>query len=228
MGTTMNSLEKETCKIIVNGVTYTMAQYKKMQKDAAKASAKKSKKRKAKKEVKEVSAISQEIDTIINNMTTLKSFSAFYDHAYKQWGTIANTILGHRKIKTPFIRYRALIRELNGIINDIKKCAKRNESAVFQYVEKLSWKLEDIKTELNNVTNGANESGLMFEHRNHECINGKGKRLGLRVLTTKSYKALVQIEEAIERLNKIAEDGVNPFNYGEHMSFKSRARCWAN
>ena len=76
--TSMSSMERETCKITVGGVTYTMAEYKKLKKDAEK-NAKSKKVKKKKKAVKEISAVAMEIDKMLKPITILKSLSAYYD-----------------------------------------------------------------------------------------------------------------------------------------------------
>ena len=223
--TSMSSMERETCKITVNGKSYTMAEYKKMLKEKKEAEGKKTKKRK--KVVKEISAVAMEIEKMLKPITTLKSLSAYYDHAYRQWGTIANEILEHHKIRPHFVRYRVNVSELSSLVEEVQKMAKRNEKAAYQYVEKIAWKLEDIKIHIQNIIKGAVESGFMEAYKHEECINGKGRRLGLQTLANKSLKAVSQLEDVIGTLKKIADNGTDPFEVGTHMSAKTRARCWA-
>ena len=218
--TSMSSMERDTCKITVGGKSYTMAEYKKMLKEKKEAEGKKA-------EVKEISAVAMEIEKMLKPITTLKSLSAYYDHAYRQWGTIANEILEHHKIRPHFVRYRVNVSELSSLVEEVQKMAKRNEKAAYQYVEKIAWKLEDIKTHITNLMNGAVESGLMELYKDEECINGKGRRLGLQTLAGKTFKAISQLEDAIGTLKKIADDGTDPFSVGDHMTARTRARCWA-
>ena len=164
---------------------------------------------------------------MLKPITTLKSLSAYYDHAYRQWGTIANEILEHHKIRPHFVHYRVNVSELSSLVEEVQKMAKRNEKAAYQYVEKIAWKLEDIKEHITNLMNGAVESGLMELYKNEECINGKGRRLGLQTLAGKTFKAISQLEDAIGTLKKIADEGTDPFSVGDHMSARTRARCWA-
>jgi hypothetical protein len=185
---------------------------------------------KPKKEVKtkkEVVEVAEEIENLLKPITTLKSLAAYYDHAYKQWGTIGKQILEHHKIRPHFVFYRAALRDLEKLLDDIQMMSKKNEKAAYQFVEKTAWKAEDIKTHINNIMSGAAESGLLEAYKTHECINGKGRRLGLRTLANKSLKSVSQLEDAIEALKKIADNGVDPMNYGEHMTARTRARCWA-
>ena len=109
---------------------------------------------------------------------------------YRQWGTIANEILENRKIAPHFIKYRVNVTELDSIVSDVQKMTKRNEKAAYQYVEKITWKLEDIKEHITNLMKGAVDSGLMELYKNEECINGKGKDLDCRHWLAKHSRRL--------------------------------------
>lgn len=218
------------CYIEINGVKMTEKEYKEFRKQKLAAKTKKVKKPKRKpKDVntKEISAVALQIEKMLKPLTTLKSFSAYYDHAYRQWGTIARDILNLREIRPHFVFYRVKVRELEVLLDDIQKMAKRNERAAYQYVEKMAWKLDDIKTDINNIAKGVNTSGVIQQFKNHECINGKGRRLGLETLMNRTIKAISEIEDVIGTLQKIADDGVDVMNEGAHMSPRARARCWA-
>lgn len=222
--TTMSSIERDSCKIMIGGKTYTMAEYKKMVK---KQSATSNKPKKAKKKVKEIGLVAMEVEKLLKPITTLKSLSAYYDHAYRQWGVIAKEILNHRKINSPFISYRISFSELLALVSEIKKLAQKNEKAAYQFVEKITWKLDDIKGHIIDIDKGARDSGFIEAYKDKECINGKGRRLGLNTLILKSYDAINKIEDVIESLKKIVEDGTDPFEVGNHMSRRTKARCWA-
>ena len=229
-GTTMSSLERESCTICVGGKTYTMAAYKKMLKEKKQAEEKATKtksRRKKKTEPKEINVMVEGVEKAMKEITTLKSLAAYYDHAYKQWGKIGSEILQHSKIRPHFVYYRVNVSELVKLLDEIKAMAKHNEKAVYQFIEKVSWKLEDIKSYIAKIMEGAKASGYLEAYKNHECINGDGRRLGLQTLVNKSYTAISQIESVINTLQKITEDGTDPFKYGEHMSIKAKSRCWA-
>ena len=216
--------------IEINGVKMTEKQYKEYRKQKLAAKPKKNKKvKKQPKDIntKEISAVVLQIEKMLKPLTTLKSFSAYYDHAYRQWGTIARDILNLKEIRPHFVFYRVKVRELERLLDDIQKMAKKNERAAYQYVEKMAWKLDDIKTDINNIAKGVNTSGVIQQHINHECINGSGRRLGLATLMGRTLKAISEIEDVIGTLNKIADDGVDVMNEGAHMSPRARARCWA-
>lgn len=236
--TEFNLLEKETSRITINGVTYTMAQYKKMLADKKKAAAK-AEREKAKaegrkivrvkkvKQVKEIGIVSQKVQDLMKTMPTLKSIPNYRNHAYKAWGTIANEILAHYTISRPITSYCIQFRELNELVEQIEKLAKRNEKAAYQYVEKIIWKLDDMRTSINRLTKAIDESGVCVRFKNHESINGKGKNLGLATVVSKCGKTLTQMEGAMKQLEQIVTNGTDPFLYGSHMSINTRRRCMA-
>lgn len=215
--------ERGNSCIIVGGVRMTLNEYKKKQKEEKAATEKKATRRK-KKETKELNAVAQEVESLIKPITVLKSLSAYYDNAYRQWGNVANLILQLREIRSSFVFYRVKVSELERLIAEIQKIANRNEKAAFQYVEKLSWKLDDIKTELRKLMSGVSKSGICDQLKNHEAINGNGRRLGLQTLMKKAYKAIESIESAIKRLNQIVDEGVDIMTYENHLSFKAKKR----
>ena len=212
-------------KIIVDGIETTLEEYRKIIRDRKnKGKATKTTKRRKKKAETELSELSYEIETLIRQMSVLKSFAAYYDNAYRQWGTIANDILECKLIKAPFVQYRVCIREIDGLLDEVKAMAKRNERATFQYIEKISWKLQDIKKHITSIMSGARESGYLEAYKHHEAINGKGRRLGLQTLVLKAFNTVGKIEDTITRVNQIVDNGVDPFKYAEHLSFNARRR----
>ena len=75
----------------------------------------KPKKRKKKDEVKEISAVAWQIEKMMKPITTLKSFAAYYDHAYRQWGNIAILnfkIMVSKKKEKSFLFYIKLLGRL--------------------------------------------------------------------------------------------------------------------
>lgn len=220
--TTMDAFEQETCKVIVDGKVYTMTQYKNMLK--AKKKEENKDKPKKKKEVKKTNDnfVADEINKIMKPITILKSLSAYYDHAYRQWGTIGKQLLENRHVRPHFVSYRVNVRELEKLITDIDKM--KNERAVFQFIEKLVWKIEDIKELIVKIMDGAKRSGYLDAYKDHECISGKGRRLGLKTLGKKSLKGIGQMEDAMEKFKKIVTDGIDPLEYSSYISFNSKRR----
>lgn len=223
-------IENDSCNITINGVTMTLAAYQKQlkEKKAAekKATAKKTTRRK-KAEKKEISLVAEEIGNLIKQVGVLKSVQVYRNHAYRSWGTIADEILAYRGIRKPMNVYCVRFGEMNTLIEEVEKMSKRNEKAAYQFVEKIAWKLDDMKTSLSEMMSAVNESEVCNRFKNHEAINGKGRQLGLGTIVKKCSKAMPKIEEIIERLKEIAYNGVDVMNYGSHMSFRTKKRCWA-
>ena len=234
--TAFNLLEREECKITIGGKTYTMSQYKKMladkKKEAAKAEREKAKaegrkivKVKKAKEVKEIGIVAQKVQDLMKTMPTLKSIPNYRNHAYKAWGKVSNEILAHYTIKQPMTAYCIQYRELLELIEQVEKLAKRNEKAAYQYLEKMIWKLDDMKASINQMTKAVNESGVCVRFKDHESINGKGKNLGLATIVKKCAKTLTQMENVVKELETIVKEGTDPFLYGTHMSIRSQRIC---
>jgi len=192
--------------IIVNGVKMSVKEFKAMQKANAK-------KKKASKKVTSITILPSEIKEMMRNVKVLKSLVAYHTHGYRQWGTIANLLMGLKEIKSPFTNVVINTKQAIRLVEKINKIAKGNDKDVFQYVKKLSWKLEDVKNELDELVKGINSSGVCHQFRTHECVNGTGRRLGLRILTERSYKAIDDLGYICAKLDGIEEQGMDVFEY---------------
>lgn len=237
--TAFNMMERDECKIIVGGVTYkSMAEYRKAMADKKKAQAKAErekakaegrkivKARKKKKEENEIGIVALTVKGLVDKMTTLKSIQAYKEHAYRQWGTIADEILAHRSISRPMVSYSVQYRELNELIETIGKLSKRNEKAAYQYVQKMVWKLDDMRTNINALVKAVNDTEVCQRFKGHECINGKDRRLGLATILKKCSKTLEQMDTTAKELEEIVKNGTDPLLYGSHLSIRSKGRCW--
>lgn len=193
--------------IIVNGVKMTTAEFKAMQK------AKKAKKARAKKAQTSITILPSEIKAMMMSVKVLKSIIAYREHSYKQWGTIARQLMALKQINLPLHNVVMGGREAIELVSDIETIAKKNDKNVFQYVKKLEWKLGEVKVDLNELVDGISSSGVISQFKNHECINGRGKRLGLKVLTERSYKAVNELGIICARLNTIEKDGMDIAEY---------------
>jgi len=220
----IDSFESKTTYIIIEGKKMTMHEYKKYKKEKdaiiqSKLSKKKQREiQRAKREAKkkretEITVLPNIIKDIVKGAGPIKSLSAYYDNAYRQWGTIATTILNLPEIKAPFVLYRADAYELTKVIEDISTIAKGNEKAVFAYVQKLSWVLDNAKGKMKSLYSGVISSGALEQFKDKECINGEGRRLGLRILMNRTFKSMDAIENAIAELNRIAHNGLSADEY---------------
>ena len=192
--------------IIVGDVKMTIKEFKAMQKANTK-------KKKTSKKVTSITILPTEIKAMMQNVKVLKSLVAYHTHGYRQWGTIANLLMGLKEIKTPFNNVVINTKQTIRLIEKINNIAKENDKDVFQYVKKLSWKLDDVKNELDELVKGINSSGVCHQFRTHECVNGTGRRLGLRILTERSYKAIGDLGYICAKLDGIEEQGMDVFEY---------------
>jgi hypothetical protein len=220
----IDSFENKVTYIVVSGVKMTKKEYLKYKKEKnAEIFSKLSKKKqreitKAKREAKkkretEITILPGIIKDIVKNAGPIKSLAAYYDNAYRQWGTIATTILSLPEIKAYFILFRADVHELTKVIEEITSIAKGNEKAVFSYIQKLSWILDNTRGKMKSLYSGVVASGVLDQFKDKECINGEGRRLGLRILMERTFNSMDAIEKAIAEINRIAHDGLSPEEY---------------
>lgn len=192
--------------IMVGDVKMTIKEFKAMQKAKAK-------KKKTSKKVTSITILPSEIKAMMRNVKVLNSLVAYHTHGYRQWGTIANLLMGLREIKSPFNNVVINTKQAIRLVEKINKIAKDNDKDVFQYVKKLSWKLDDVKNELDELVKGINSSGVCHQFGTHECINGTGRRLGLKILTQRSYKAIRELGYICAKLDTIEQEGMDVFEY---------------
>lgn len=210
--------------IVVNGVKMTQKEYIKYKKEKnkeiqsklsqrAQRELRKKKREAKKKKVTEITILPSTVKAIVKNAGPIKSLAAYYDNAYRQWGTIAKLILELPEIRNSFILFRADARDIVSTIEEISEIGKGNEKAIFSYIEKLSWKLDNTRTKMKHLYNGVVSSGVLGRFSDKEVINGEGRRLGLRILMTRTFKSLDAIEAAVNQLREIAENGLDVFEY---------------
>lgn len=208
-----NSVNAMEQYIYINGVKMTYAEYKKQLKAKEKAKKEEKKTKRAQALIRQLPPY---IDSMIKHIKVLKSLSAYYDNGYRQWGIVARDIINNPLIKSSFLKYRIRTREMNTILEDIRKIGGKNEKNVFQYIEKLSYKIDDMRTEICNLSQGVYDSRVCEFYKDKECINGNGRRLGLKVLMRKAYTSMSKIDELIKELNQIASKGLDVTDYNYH------------
>ena len=224
MAKSVNDFETKATFIVISGQRMTIEEYKKYKKEKDKeifsklskrkqAKIKREKKEAKKKRETEITILPGIIKSIVKSAGPIKSLAAYYDNAYRQWGTIATLILDLPEIKSPFATFRVDAREIVKIISEISEIAKGNEKAVFAFIQKLSWRLDTTRTNMKLLYNGVITSGALDRFSDKECINGEGRRLGLRILMSRTFKSLDTIEEAVKELNKIATNGLSVEEY---------------
>lgn len=192
--------------IIVNGVKMSLAEYKKSKMKAQKAV-------KKQKREKVLLELSNHCKGLIKEFKLPKSLCAYYDNGYKQWGTIAKNIINNPCIKAPFIDVRCRVIDINKQLEEINTLGKKSDKAIFGYVEKLGYLTDDLKTAVESLSSGITESGVMLLHKNHECINGCGRRLGLHTLVSRTCVAVMKMQDAIKEFDNIAKNGLDISEY---------------
>lgn len=211
MATSKNAIFGYNQTIIVNGIAMTQKEYKAW-KDKKLADMGKKPTKRHKKET-EITLLPSEIKEMMKAIKVLKSINAYYDNGYKQWGTIFNLLIGLKEIKPYFPKYRSKTREIEQTISKVNDIAEKNETDVFQYVQKLSWQIEDLTTILNDLMTGVSSSGVISAFGKHECINGEGRRLGLQTLMIRAYHATNDLYKITNRLNEVVNKGKDPMSY---------------
>lgn len=195
--------------IIVDGVKMTTKEFK------AKFQAKNAKPKKAKRDTA-ITILPSEINEMMKGVRTLKSFVAYYENGYKQWGNIAKNIINLNTIQSQFIHVVNNTKQAVNIIGNINDIAKENDKDVFHFVRKLSWKLEDVKNDLDSLTSAISQSGVLERFGTHECINGTGRRLGLQTLMYRTYGTIKNLNAICISLQTISDNGLDVFS--EHVS----------
>lgn len=202
------NIENANSFIIVNGVRMPYKDYLatiKAKKAAAKATAPKERKVHIITDDDETAMIPDYVKGMIKQVDLIKSLFAYYDNAYKQWGTVANEILNNKLIERPFIHFRCKYRDVQSIMADITKIGKNHEKDVYYFVRKLSWNVEELMKDVEQLMDGVSQSGVLHIYGKHECINGAGRRLGLRTLMQRTFKNTTKLLSITNELNEIAD-----------------------
>lgn len=209
--------------VVVNGVRMTQSEYRKQLK--AKGVIKP--KAKVKKQPTEIMLQAEQIDKMISKAKTLYSFIAYKRHGYRQWGTIVNTIMAIEGIRKPYIRYVAKYYDIQNLLKQIKDCGKRNEKALYGYLEDLSYRLYDIYDILLEVSKGVSRSGILDRYANEKCIFETGRRLGMKVLLSKTHETCTDILRIATTCGDFSKDGIDPFEYST-KSLNGMISCWSS
>lgn len=194
--------------ITINGESVTMTE--KEWKKAHKKTTKKTNKIVNPKTIKQIPI---EVKNLMKQVKVLKSLCAYKEHGYRQWGRIANDIMAMRGIKVPFEQVVIKTKQAERLIKKIDTIGKKNDYDIFQFVNQLQLRLEELTSQLNLLVCGINASHITKVFKDHEAISGEGKRLGLRLLCLRSAKAVDELEIICQRLWDIQEKGVDVFEY---------------
>ena len=205
----MNIFEN-SATIIVNGVPMLAKDFRKMKRDNANKGKKSTPKKKV---ASDMVLMSLDIKAMTKKVNLIKSLSAYYRNAYRQWGTIARDIINIECIRKPFVGYNVKAKEMLATLNEIESISKKNEKAVYQYIEKLSYQLDDIRQYIDDLCSNIIKSGVLEHYKNHECICGEGRRLGLKTLIGRSWGATIELNDIIKHCTKVSSKGLDAFAY---------------
>ena len=187
--------------IIVNGVKMTIKEYNLLRKKKATNKSK----RKPKKQLNEIQLLPDDIKTLMKSTKVFKSLVAYYKNGYKQWGNIHREVLKIDNMGGKFILVVSAIETTNKHITDICNLAKHSNKAVFGMIQDLSYKMADLQSKLMNLHSVVTGSDIINSPFNtHEVINGKGRRLGLKILMYRTEDAIIAINTIIYKLQQLA------------------------
>ena len=187
--------------IIVNGVKMAIKEYNLLRKKKATNKSK----RKPKKQLNEIQLLPDDIKTLMKSTKVFKSLVAYYKNGYKQWGNIHREVLKIDNMGGKFILVVSAIETTNKHITEICNLAKHSNKAVFGMIQDLSYKMTDLQSKLMNLHNVVTGSGIINSPFNiHEVINGKGRRLGLKILMYRTEDAIIAINTIIYKLQQLA------------------------
>lgn len=187
--------------IIVNGVKMTMKEYNALRREKAKNK----NKRKAKKQLNDIQLLTDDIKTLMKSTKVFKSLVAYYKNGYKQWGNIHREVLKIDNMGGKFILVVSAIETTNKHITEICNLAKHSNKAVFGMIQDLSYKMADLQSKLMDLHNVVTGYGIINSPFNtHEVINGKGRRLGLKILMYRTEDAIIAINTIIYKLQQLA------------------------
>lgn len=193
----------EAAYIIVNGVSMTQKEFKAYK--ASKCPKKAVRKRKIIVTDKDIiKGVSSEITSLYKRVKVIESLKCFYTNGYRQWGTSFNFVINIKDIRMPLVKYMMVAKEITPILEEIETLSKKGSKSVFQIIEKLTYKLDDVKTALKSLCDGVNKSEVIYGLSKRPCIYEKGKRLGLSILMARSSSALNEMDDIIEKMKVIA------------------------
>lgn len=199
----------QTDKITINGVTMTLAEFKKMKRSE------KAKKRKKKMKT-EIQLLPQDVNYLLKDIKVVDSLIAFHRNGYRQWGRIHKELMKVDNMERTFILLNSVNNEVKTILSEIESSAKRSNKATYGIIRELSYKLTKLGEQLNILFITVHDSNIINSPFNsHEIINGTNRRLGLKILLMRTDTALnnmVSIINKLQDMSNIPDDYYNSTN----------------
>lgn len=220
----MDKFEKNNW-IVVNGEKVLLKEYLAAKRAAAKVKKKiKSTFVKVDGKYTDIDSLGHEVAELVKKASPFKSLNVFYSHAYRSYGKVSEEIM--KPYQSEYLKFQIAYREVEKMLDTIKECSKKKESSIFDFVIRLSWKVDDMRIALNNLVNKVTENRAMtkrlfggqpiYEGR---MLGGKTPReLGFKhQLFMRSQKhinnVMENLESCIATIKKMGETGRNPFEY---------------
>lgn len=144
-----------------------------------------------------------EVEELYKQVKVITSLIAFYENGHRQWGKNFDFVVSIKGIHRPLSLLIIRAREAVKIMDEIKVTSRRGSRSVFQLIELLSYKMDDIREYLGELCKAVDKTAVLGLSQNCPCISDRGRRLGLAILISRSELALPKFDEIIKKLNKI-------------------------
>ena len=148
--------------IIVNGVKRNYAEYKRERRAAL------AKKRKAK-TITWSKQVAEQTAATIKGIKVFKSLIAYWRNGYKQWGTIATTILSLPEIRPHMTNLVVKLRDINRLVETITTAAKKRENVTNDVMRVTYW-MDDAMGLMGSLMSGS--SGIRRRSSIGMCHSG--------------------------------------------------------
>lgn len=145
--------------------------------------------------------VNEWLSMTIKKIRVLNSIISYQAYSYRYWGGIARTVLHIKEIEKPFDKTYVSIRQMQRTIHKIENCHNKRETQDLLY--KLNWQLEEVSKNIVALNKGIEKSEVLYGLANSGCINGTGKRLGLKIISLRAADAVKEIEQYNEDLLKL-------------------------
>lgn len=171
--------------------------------------------RKRRKKATEINLLAPLVKKVLRTTNIVGSLINFIDNGKKEFGGKFEYIVRtHNFTAVRFSVLRLRIRELNAKTAEVNHFASKNESETYQYIEKLSYILDDVRDEFAKCIKAIEDSGVLIDFKNETCIKCTGKRLGLAEIVRRSGRAIPAMIRMFDELQNISlQNGDDIFAY---------------
>lgn len=159
--------------------------------------------------------LSQRVETLKKGFKLAKSLVAYYRNGYKQWGTIHTEIVTNPYLESPFIQFIAANNDAEKVFKAIQLIAKKNDKDIYGYIEKFAYKVDDMMSGINAISDGAINAEIFSNpyYVGKEVVYGNGRRLGLKELVSRTCSNLAIMQKAMQEMLAMVNDGTDVMEY---------------